>query len=42
MTMEITEITDAAADDLRASGWIIKSPFFRDGQPVFLVIKLPG
>lgn len=42
MSMEITDMTDDAADDLRASGWIIKSPYFRDGKPVFLVIKLPG
>lgn len=40
MAMEIVDMTDDAARDLRNSGWIIKAPYFRDGKPVFLVIKL--
>ncbi|MDE1714774.1 MULTISPECIES: hypothetical protein [Chromobacterium] len=42
MSMEITDMTDDAAKHLREGGWIIKAPYFRNGQPVFLVIKLPG
>ena len=42
MTMEVVDMTDDTINELRASGWIIKAPFFRDGQAVFLVIKLPA
>ena len=42
MTMEVVDMTDDAINERRASGWIIKAPFFRDGQAVFLVIKLPA
>lgn len=42
MAMEILDITDDAIRELRNAGWIIKAPYFRNGQPVFLVIKLPA
>lgn len=40
MAMELVDITDDAARELRKTGWIIKAPFFRNGQPVFVAIKV--
>ncbi|BAK75416.1 hypothetical protein NH8B_0581 [Pseudogulbenkiania sp. NH8B] len=39
MSMSILVLTDDYARQLKADGWIIKSPDFINGQPVFRAIK---
>ncbi|WP_275405019.1 hypothetical protein [Crenobacter caeni] len=40
MAMELLDLNDEAARELRKTGWIIKCPFFRNGQAVFVAVKV--
>lgn len=39
MAIELIHMTDEAVRELRANGWIIKAPYFRNGEPVFVAVK---
>ncbi|WP_275423036.1 hypothetical protein [Chromobacterium violaceum] len=39
MSIAIFNLTDSLARHLRRTGWIIKSPRFIHGQPVFTAIR---
>ncbi|ACO74662.1 hypothetical protein [Laribacter hongkongensis] len=39
MAFEATRLTDEAIRELRAQGWTIKAPVFKNRKPVFLIVK---